>query len=179
MRASTEAIERFLLHELHRQALGRFGRTRSATVSVQLKMLESRLSAFAEWQASNHRDGWRISYTEQDLLCDDFTDIHDRPVKLMGASTGSTVIIARGHWRVLDYKTSENAECPQTNTSQQGGMGRSATAAVSAAGPVTEDYEERALGYIQLPGDLQKCRNCHWRNGATPNCRKPKTWLAL
>lgn len=153
---SKEAIERFLLHELHRQALGRFGRSRSATVSVQLKMLESRLSAFAEWQVSNHRAGWRIFYTEQDLLCDDFTDLHDRPVNLKGRVDRIDRHHRTGHWRVLDYKTSENAEAPNRTH-------RSKDEWVDLQLPLYRllvrslKIEKKVhLGYIQLPGDLHK-----------------------
>jgi ATP-dependent helicase/nuclease subunit B len=153
---NVEAIETFLLQELHREALGRFGRSRSATVSVQLKMLESRLSAFARWQVESLRDGWKIFYTEQDLMCDDFTDIHDRPVKLIGRVDRIDRRESTGEWRVLDYKTSETAEPPNRTHRRndewidlQLPLYRLLVKSLKIKGDIQ-------LGYIQLPGDLSK-----------------------
>lgn len=151
-----EAIETFLLQELHREALGRFGRTRSATVSVQLKMLESRLGAFAKWQAENRREGWQIAYTEQKLSCDDFMDVHDRPVKLIGRVDRIDRHQTSGHWRVLDYKTSETAMTPKSTHQRKGEwvdlqlpLYRLLVKSLKIRGPVE-------LGYVLLPGDLAR-----------------------
>ena len=153
---NVEAIETFLLQELHREALGKFGRSRSATVSVQLKMLESRLSAFARWQVESLRDGWRIAYTERDLMCDDFTDIFNRPVKLIGRVDRIDRRESTGEWRVLDYKTSESAEPPNRTHRKkdewvdlQLPLYRLLVRSLAIKGDVH-------LGYIQLPGDLSK-----------------------
>ncbi len=153
---TVEAIETFLLQELHREALGRFGQTRSATVSVQLKMLESRLSAFAKWQADNRREGWRIVHTEQKLECADFSDIHGRPVKLIGRVDRIDHHKEKGEWRVLDYKTSENADPPNRTH-------RSKDTWIDLQLPLyrllvrsLEIKRNVQLGYVLLPGDLTK-----------------------
>ena len=153
---NVEAIETFLLQELHREALGRFGRTRSATVSVQLKMLESRLSAFARWQVESLREGWRITYIEDDFRCEDFTDVHNRPVTLIGRVDRIDHHPATGEWRVLDYKTSEAAEPPNRTHRRkdewvdlQLPLYRLLVKSLLQKGDVH-------LGYIQLPGDLSK-----------------------
>lgn len=153
---NVEAIETFLLQELHREALGKFGRTRSATVSVQLKMLESRLSAFARWQVESLRDGWRIAYTEEACKCEDFTDIHNRPVKLIGRIDRIDHRASTGEYRVLDYKTSESPEPPNRTHRKkdewvdlQLPLYRLLVKSLGLKGDVH-------LGYIQLPGDLSK-----------------------
>ena len=153
---STEAIETYLLQELHRESLGRFGRTRSATVSVQLKMLESRLIAFARWQVESLKEGWSIAYTERDLICDDFSDVNGRPVNLIGRVDRIDRHEPSGEWRVLDYKTSEAAEPPNRTHRKkdewvdlQLPLYRLLVKSLKIKGTVH-------LGYIQLPGDLSK-----------------------
>jgi len=151
-----EAIRDFLLDALHKAALGRFGRTRSATVSVQLKMIESRLAAFAVWQAGTCRDGWRIHQTEKKYACTDFTDIHERPVKLVGRVDRIDKHVQTGHFRVLDYKTSESALPPKTtHRSKQEWIDLQLPLyrLLVRSDGICSNVE---LGYIQLPGDLSK-----------------------
>ena len=153
---NVEAIETFLFQELHREALGKFGRSRSATVSVQLKMLESRLSAFARWQVDSLRDGWRIAYTERDLTCEDFADIHNRPVKLIGRVDRIDRKESTGEWRVLDYKTSEAADPPNRTHRKKDewvDLQLPLYRLLVRSIPIKGDVH---LGYIQLPGDLSK-----------------------
>jgi RecB family exonuclease len=154
--ASVEAIETYLLQELHRESLARFGRSRSATVSVQLKMLESRLSAFAVWQAQTVSDGWRITHTEVDLEFHDFSDIHNRPVTLNGRVDRIDQHPTEKRWRVLDYKTSETASSPNsTHRSKEEWVDLQLPLyrlLVQSLG-IKGDIE---LGYILLPGDLKK-----------------------
>jgi RecB family exonuclease len=153
---STEAIETYLLQELHRESLGRFGRSRSATVSVQLKMLESRLIAFARWQVESLKEGWHIAITERDLICDDFSDVNGRPVNLIGRVDRIDRHESSGDLRVLDYKTSETAEPPNRTHRKkdewvdlQLPLYRLLVKSLDIKGTVH-------LGYIQLPGDLSK-----------------------
>jgi RecB family exonuclease len=151
-----EAIRNFLLDTLHKAALGRFGRTRSATVSVQLKMIESRLAAFAKWQAGTCRDGWRIHKTENKYRCTDFTDIHARPVILIGRVDRIDKHVQTGQFRVLDYKTSESALPPRTtHRSKQEWIDLQLPLyrLLVRSDGITSNVE---LGYIQLPGDLSK-----------------------
>ncbi len=151
-----EAIRDFLLDALHKAALGRFGRARSATVSVQLKMIESRLAAFAVWQAGTCRDGWRIHQTEKKYECTDFTDIHARPVKLVGRVDRIDKHVQTGQFRVLDYKTSESALPPKsTHRSKHEWIDLQLPLyrLLVRSDGITSNVE---LGYIQLPGDLSK-----------------------
>ena len=151
-----ESIEHFLFDSLHKAALGRFGRTRSATVSVQLKMIESRLTAFAMWQAENSRAGWRIHQTEKKYECTNFTDIHDRPVKLVGRVDRIDKHVQTGQYRVLDYKTSETALPPKTTHQSKDewiDLQLPLYRLLVQADGINDHVE---LGYIQLPGDLSK-----------------------
>ncbi len=151
-----EAIETFLMQALHREALGKFGRSRSATVSVQLKMLESRLSAFARWQVDSLREGWRIAYTETACKCEDFSDIYNRPVQLIGRVDRIDRNIVTNEWRVIDYKTSESAEPPnRTHRKKEEWIDLQLPLyrLLVRSLPIKGDVQ---LGYIQLPGDLSK-----------------------
>ena len=139
-----EPIESFLLKTLQGLAHKRFGRNRSATVSVQLQMMQDRLSAFAGWQANTAAEGWRIQYTEEDLKFVDFKDSHGRSVVLAGRVDRVDQHQTTRQWRVLDYKTSERAEKPETTHRKEGRVDRPATAAVSITGSVPGDRRRRA-----------------------------------
>lgn len=151
-----EAIRTLLIDQLHQLALEHFGRTRSATVNVQLRMLESRLSAFARWQADSAREGWRIQHTEQRFECPDFTDSKGRTVILHGRIDRIDRHPQLGKYRVIDYKTSETAKSPRI-THRKGNdwidlqlpLYRLLARAAGLHGPIE-------LGYVQLPGDLNK-----------------------
>ncbi len=146
-------ISSFLKQILQKLALARFGRTRSATVSVQLKMIESRLEAFADWQAENVRNGWRIMFSEKEFRCDDFTDIHGRNVPLVGRIDRIDKHAQTGAWRILDYKTSETAQRPN-RTHQSKGEWKDLQLPLYRLLVKSEGIEKDVeLGYIQLPGD--------------------------
>ena len=152
--STTEPIETFLLQELQRQSLTRFGRIRSATVSVQLQMLESRLIAFARWQAETCQEGWRIKFVEQNLVCD-FMDAAKRPIRLIGRINRIDQHQQSHEWRVLDYKSSEKAEKPEKThrskdewTDLQLPLYRLLVRSLDIRSNVQ-------LGYVQLPGDLK------------------------
>ncbi|MCP4505540.1 MAG: hypothetical protein GY826_04000 [Fuerstiella sp.] len=149
-----EPIESFLLKTLQGLAHKRFGRNRSATVSVQLQMMQDRLSAFAGWQANTAAEGWRIQYTEEDLKFVDFKDSHGRSVVLAGRVDRVDQHQTTRQWRVLDYKTSERAEKPETTHRKkdewidlQLPLYRLLVQSLGIDGDVQ-------LGYVHLPGDL-------------------------
>ena len=158
LRNSTDAaaIRKLLLEDLQRVACEAFGSTRSATVNVQLKMIESRLSAFAVWQAATVLEGWQIVRTEEKLKCHTFRDAKDRPVILEGRIDRIDHKQSTGEWRVVDYKTSEKGDSPNS-VHRSGGewidlqlpLYRLLVQANNIRGPIQ-------LGYIQLPGDLTK-----------------------
>ena len=149
-----EPIESFLLKTLQGLSNKRFGRNRSATVSVQLQMMQDRLSAFARWQAITAAEGWRIQYTEEDLKFADFKDSQRRSVVLAGRVDRVDYHQTTRQWRVLDYKTSERAEKPETTHRRkdewidlQLPLYRLLVQSLGIDGDVQ-------LGYVHLPGDL-------------------------
>lgn len=161
---TAEAIETVLLTELHKLASLRFGRHRSATVTVQLRMLENRLQAFSKWQAREADEGWRIMHTEADLRYEDLVDRKGRPVVLIGRVDRIDQNINSQQWRVLDYKTSESAEKPEV-THRRGGEWIDLQLPlyrllVRSLG-LTDDIR---LGYVHLPGDLSRigCSIADW-----------------
>lgn len=153
---NAESIETWIMQELHRQALARFGRSRSATISVQLKMAESRLGAFAKWQVENFKEGWRIFYTEQDLTCDDFRDVHGRAIRLRGRVDRIDRHQRNGKWRVLDYKTAETAEGPAATHRKKDEWVDLQLPLYRLLVRSLKIDKKVQLGYINLPGDLTK-----------------------
>ncbi|MEZ6063750.1 MAG: PD-(D/E)XK nuclease family protein [Planctomycetaceae bacterium] len=152
--ATAESIEQFLLDELRRLARRKFGRNRSATIAVQLEMAEDRLRKFAACQATMAAEGWNIQGTELDLVYPDFTDSRGRKVSLKGRVDRIDRHSKTGRWRVLDYKTSENARKPEATHRSKGEW-------VDLQLPLyrllvrSHDVDgEIELGYIHLPGDL-------------------------
>lgn len=154
--ADAAAIAKLLKDVLQRQALTRFGRSRSATVSVQLKIIESRLEVFAERQAESVREGWRILHTEQKLVVSDFEDVRGRRVAIEGRVDRIDRHIQTGVVRILDYKTSEAANPPEKTHRSKGEwvdlqlpLYRRLVRSLGITGEVQ-------LGYVQLPGDTKK-----------------------
>jgi len=154
--ADSGAIAELLKAVLERQALVRFGRSRSATVSVQLKILETRLEVFAERQAETVREGWRILYTEQRLVASDFEDVKGRRIAIEGRVDRIDRHIETGAVRILDYKTSEQANPPEKTHRAKGEwvdlqlpLYRRLARSLGITGEVR-------LGYVQLPGDMRK-----------------------
>jgi ATP-dependent helicase/nuclease subunit B len=149
-----EPIETFLLNRLQGLSIKRFGRNRSATISVQLQMMQDRLSAFAKWQAETAADGWRIHHTEEDLKFTEFRDSHRRGVILAGRVDRIDHHPATGRWRVLDYKTSERAEKPEATHLKKGewiDLQLPLYRLLVRSLGIDSDVQ---LGYVHLPGDL-------------------------
>lgn len=151
---NAEPIEDFLLKTLQSLTRRKFGRNRTATVSVQLQMVQNRLSAFAQWQARTAAEGWRIRFTEEDLKHPEFKDARGRPVVLAGRVDRIDQHQTSGQWRVLDYKTSERAERPESThlkkqqwVDLQLPLYRLLIQSLGIDGDVQ-------LGYVHLPGDL-------------------------
>lgn len=152
-----EAIQELLLTELQQLARDSFGRTRSATVNVQLKMLENRLIAFSSWQAQTAREGWRIHRTEVTFKCTTFRDIKNRPVVLEGRIDRIDRHQQTGAWRVVDYKTGESAEPPnKTHRKKSGEWLDLQLPLYRLLANANDIHGTIETGYVQLPGDLAK-----------------------
>lgn len=149
-----EPIEEFLLKALGSYANKRFGRNRSATIAVQLQMMQNRLSAFAVWQASTAAEGWRIRYTEEDLKYPEFRDANEREVVLGGRVDRIDQHEKTGQYRVLDYKTSEKAEKPETTHFKKGEWVDLQLPLYRLLVRSLDIHDNVLLGYVHLPGDL-------------------------
>lgn len=149
-----EPIEEFLLKALNSLATKRFGRNRSATIAVQLQMMQDRLSAFAAWQATTASEGWRIMHTEEDLKYEDFKDAKDRDVVLGGRVDRIDQNQTTGQFRVLDYKTSETAEKPEKTHFSKGEWVDLQLPLYRLLVRSLGIEDNLQLGYVHLPGDL-------------------------
>ncbi|MCA9061227.1 MAG: PD-(D/E)XK nuclease family protein, partial [Planctomycetaceae bacterium] len=151
---SAEAIDHFLLNELRALALRRFGRTRSATVGVQLQMAEARLTAFASHQAQRASEGWRIHRTEDQLIYPEFKDIHGRPVALKGRVDRIDRHERTGEWCVLDYKTGDQTGTTPEKTHQRHDEWIDLQLPLYRLLVRSAEIDgEISLGYVTLPGD--------------------------
>lgn len=152
--SSVDLIEETLLNNLHQEALERFGNQLSATVAVQLQMASERLRAFAEWQARQVSDGWKIKFCERSLEY----NVHDalgRPLTIVGRIDRIDRHSQSGEWRVLDYKTSERAQNPKSTHRKKGDW-------IDLQLPLYRLLIREMgidsnvqLGYVNLPGDLK------------------------
>ncbi len=164
---SADAIRKFLFHELEVLAIRQFGSNRSATIAVQLKMAEDRLSQFAEWQADTTREGWRIFRTELNGRVDKMRDSKDRAFSLVGRIDRIDQWKEQDCYRVLDYKTSDSPQDPQKSHRHgedwidfQLPLYRTLVREIGLSG-------ELQLGYIHLPGDLTRVgpAMANWTDG--------------
>lgn len=153
-----EPIEEYLLKTLASVANRRFGKTRSATVAVQLQMMQNRLAAFASWQASTARDGWMVRYTEEDLRFDDFVDAKGRSVTLAGRVDRIDQHQKTGQYRVLDYKTSERADRPEATHVKKNEWVDLQLPLYRLLVQSLGIQSNVQLGYVHLSGDLSAIR---------------------
>lgn len=151
-----EPIEAFLLKNLSSIATTRFGRTRSATVAVQLQMVQNRLTAFAHWQAQTASEGWRIQHSEKALAYEEFADSEGRKVVLAGRVDRIDQHQLTGQWRVIDYKSSERADPPETTHMKKKEWVDLQLPLYRLLVRSLGVYDNLELGYVHLPGDLSK-----------------------
>ncbi|HEY8900262.1 MAG TPA: PD-(D/E)XK nuclease family protein [Chthoniobacterales bacterium] len=106
----------FITRALHAHvatwATDNLGRQLSLPLRAQIDSARSRLAAFANWQARDRRDGWRIHAVETN-----FQAILGRPWELAGWTISGRVDRLDenerdGRWRVVDYKTFDSADGP-------------------------------------------------------------------
>ncbi|MEX2216133.1 MAG: PD-(D/E)XK nuclease family protein [Phycisphaeraceae bacterium] len=108
-----EEIAAHLEDTLERTAAQTFGERPPAAVLIQIQQLRQRLIAFAQWQAEQVREGWRIvaKHTERSLVCP--FDVDGLPLTLTGRVDR---IDQRGdEYRILDYKTGDAGDDPESS----------------------------------------------------------------
>lgn len=149
-----EAVESELRDLFQKESTKEFGLKRSATVSVQLQMMEERLSAFAQWQAAQVKEGWAIVHSEEALECP-FHDSKGRELTLSGRIDRIDHNKYSGEWRVLDYKTSENAKKPDQTHRRKGEWVDLQLPLYRLLVQSLDLRDDVRLGYVNLSGDLK------------------------
>ncbi len=108
---NSDEIKVFLLLEAERLVKAQFGKTLPLSLLIQLESVKQRLAKFAEIQAGENCAGWEILHTEYKLG-------DGKGVELAGMTVkGKIDRIDRhsdGRIRILDYKTSDKAESPES-----------------------------------------------------------------
>ncbi len=109
-----DAVEEFLVLQLHRLATEKFGAHAPAGVLIQIEQAEQRLRAFAAHQARHAGEGWQIHCVEKGVELEDRLLIGDSPkaMTLIGRIDRIDFNPQTRQWAIWDYKTSDNAKEP-------------------------------------------------------------------
>lgn len=107
-------IRGYLLNSLDHRSRELFGNRPKVAVKLQIRQLALRLSAFAEAQARQIEEGWRIHLVEQSP---GEAKVHlpgaNPPLQLIGRIDRIDLNVKTGAWRLMDYKTSSKARKPR------------------------------------------------------------------
>ena len=108
-----KVIQRYLEDALHKSIAERFGPHPSPAVAVQAEQLRIRFHRFAQWQAQQVQEGWRV-------MAEHVESTFQRVINLSGGRTITLVgrIDRIDHhpehgYQILDYKTGEKAKTPE------------------------------------------------------------------
>ncbi len=174
--SDSDKLQRVLRKTLAEVADEQFGTRRRAVVSVQLKQLESRLDAFAVWQAKWRCEGWVIEHVErairpEDQIIDPASGSRTQPTMSLTDSIGgdefriSVWLHGRvdrldrneqtGEWALFDYKSGDRGDEPEKTHRKRNGEW------VDLQLPLYRHLvrelalpREPKLGYINLPKEL-------------------------
>jgi len=100
------ALREFLLHSLDEVVRARYGRELTLPLVIQVESARQRLGRAAAVQARQRQEGWRIDRTEQAF------DLEIHGLRVTGKIDRIDQSVEGGHWRLLDYKTSDRAVPP-------------------------------------------------------------------
>ena len=153
-----EKIQTYLSAQLDRELRRQYGAKPRAAVMIQTELLRRRLASFAAWQAKQVAAGWRIDpqLVEEDWRTE--LPVDDDPFTITGRIDRIDHHPDFGY-RILDYKTGDNAKAPDDNhraKDDDGSLGwidlqlplyRTLAAAQIGDAPVQ-------LGYVNLPKAL-------------------------
>jgi hypothetical protein len=177
-------IADFVSHELDALVSRRFGDNPAAPVVIQREQLRARLRSFAQWQAMQADQGWRITAVETKRQAT--LNIDGTPFTITGTIDRIDVHEEQGH-RIIDYKTSDTPTVPDkmhrkgprdnkewidlqlplyhtlVTVGEPGGAHAGASAEVGervGTGKSATDSGNitgaMSLGYVQLPKDVQR-----------------------
>src|SRR5690606_14331115 len=110
-----ERIATTLDRLLDEEIASTYGSRPRVVIDVQADLLRERLHAFAEWQASWTREGWRIAFSEVEIAAEHGVIIGegDLSVRVRGRMDRIDWHPERDEWVVLDYKTSDGGADPE------------------------------------------------------------------
>ena len=78
--------------------------------------LTNRLNALAEWQVRSVQEGWRIRHSEESIKAGQvILDTPAGPLSVTGRIDRIDHNESTGQWRVIDYKTSNKPDKPDSN----------------------------------------------------------------
>ena len=157
LRNSTDEFEIFALFEaeLDDLVVKRYGAPCAPAIEIQRRMLHERLRRFAFIQARDAASGWRAHSVEESL--EGRLDVPGQePVTLVGRVDRIDRHVD-GRWRVLDYKTSEQAVTASSKYSKEGVWNdlQLPLYDLLMRQAVTEPDDTIELGYVSLPRALQ------------------------
>ena len=167
--ADAEKLRKWLCQLLDEVAEDQFGPRRRAAINVQLKQLESRLEAFARWQATWRREGWTIAYAEVSVRPRvDVSDVSQTdaahqpaftvdglPVWLHGRIDRIDHNEVTGEWAIFDYKSGDKGASPEeTHRKRKSEWVDLQLPLYRHLARVFSLSQEPRLGYINLPKDL-------------------------
>lgn len=137
---------RRILEELLEESVRRqFGPSPSPAVRVQLESIKVRLRAFAELQARERANGWRIIDVERSLKPDDENPIHIGPLPL-AATIDRIEERDDGTIRIADYKS-----FPKAKTFHDVHFGPVSRVESIPEAEVTVDGKQKSWVDLQLP----------------------------
>ena len=145
-----DAVREFLRSAAWKWAGIRHGRHRPEAVEVQVTQLTNRLNALAEWQVRSVEEGWRIRHSEESIKAGQvILDTPAGPLSVTGRIDRIDHNESTGQWRVIDYKTSNKPDRPDSN--HRRGRGKQKTWK-SLQLPLYRRLAKDALG---VDGDVQ------------------------
>ena len=155
----SEEIRDFLREALKQCVRDLYGGDRLAPVNVQIRQLQTRLDAFAKWQAGWAKEGWRIEFTEAPSNGDPvrFPVDDGRHIELRGRIDRIDRYRDHDEWVIFDYKSSDTAKSPESVHREKKSrwvdlqlpLYRFLAGSLGIEGQIS-------LGYITIPKDTKK-----------------------
>jgi hypothetical protein len=155
-----ERLRERLLEWLDQVAFEQYGSRRRAAVNVQLKQMESRLEAFAGWQANWRRKGWRIEHVEKSIDPDTLPglppvfQVEGVSVWLRGRLDRIDCHETSGEWVIFDYKSGDKGLRPDESHRKKRDWIDLQLPLYRHLAKTLALPNETQLGYINLPKDL-------------------------
>jgi RecB family exonuclease len=153
--SSETEVREFLQLTLKNTALNKFGDSPLPAVAIQLWQLERRFERFAKVQAGWVAEGWEIVHTEHPLEMNVVVD--DFAVTVTGKIDRIDLNSNTGRYRIMDYKTGDNAKNPRiTHLQKEKWVDLQLPLYRDMVGSLGIDRTNVDVGYALLPKDADK-----------------------